>query len=298
MADHVGAASSRIDPTSGGTPFRSSSTACRPPWLSHRDGSRSRRAVWRGSRTITVDTDVGQGPSAVTFAFGSIWVANELDASVTRVDPSTGRIQATVPVGEGPASLMAAGDRLWVSSAEDGSLAAIDPGSNSVANRIPVEGSDVLPDGRRRRPVARRGPFPSGAPWGTLQVSAGVEPLSTIDPAGPDAVAWQILSITNDGLVTYRKVDGPDGVTIVPDLAAALPEVSEDGLTYRFPIRTTSRTRTVSPCAHRTSFGRSSARSSSVRRGPVLRRSSASPVASSSQRRAISRRGSRWERDR
>ena len=43
--------------------------------------------------------------------------------------------------------------------------------------------------------------------------------------------------MTNDGLVAYRKVGGPDGVTIVPDLAAALPEISEDGLTYRFAIR-------------------------------------------------------------
>ena len=34
-----------------------------------------------------------------------------------------------------------------------------------------------------------------------------------------------------------RKVGGPDGATVVPDLATALPEVSADGLTYRFVLR-------------------------------------------------------------
>ena len=242
VADHVGAALLRIDPTSGdavpveldGLP---SAVAFTPEgvWVAVAPGGVARVD---GDR-VTVDADVGQGPSAVTFAFGSIWVASELDASVTRVDPSTGRVQAAVPVGEGPTSLADAGGRLWVSSPQDGSLAAIDPASDSVVSTIPVTGeasSLATASGDLWLGV---GPSAAEHRGGTLQVSAGVEPLSTIDPAGAfaDAVAWQILSITNDGLVTYRKVGGPDGVTIVPDLAAALPEISEDGLTYRFAVR-------------------------------------------------------------
>ena len=52
-----------------------------------------------------------------------------------------------------------------------------------------------------------------------------------------DTLEGQILAITNDGLLSYDKVGGPDGATLVPDLASALPEVSTDGLTYRFPLR-------------------------------------------------------------
>ena len=52
-----------------------------------------------------------------------------------------------------------------------------------------------------------------------------------------DSDGWRILTITNDGLLAYKKVGGPDGATLVPDLASALPEVSTDGLTYRFPLR-------------------------------------------------------------
>jgi peptide/nickel transport system substrate-binding protein len=241
VADHVGAALLRIDPTSGdavpveldGLP---SAVAFTPEgvWVAVAPGGVARVD---GDR-VTFEADVGQGPSAVTFAFGSIWVASELDASVTRVDPSTGHVQAAVPVGEGPRSLANAGGKLWVSSPQGGSLVAIDPTSDSVVSTIPVTGeasSLATASGDLWLGV---GPSAAEHRGGTLQVSAGVEHLSTIDPATfAGSVGWQILSITNDGLVTYRKVGGPDGVTIVPDLAAALPEISEDGLTYRFAVR-------------------------------------------------------------
>jgi peptide/nickel transport system substrate-binding protein len=59
-----------------------------------------------------------------------------------------------------------------------------------------------------------------------------------LDPAiAWDALVWQVLTMTNDGLLAYKRVGGPDGVTLVPDLATSLPQVSEDGLTYRFPLR-------------------------------------------------------------
>ncbi|HET7482264.1 MAG TPA: ABC transporter substrate-binding protein, partial [Actinomycetota bacterium] len=38
-------------------------------------------------------------------------------------------------------------------------------------------------------------------------------------------------------LMSYRHVEGPAGADVVPDLAAAMPEVSDDGTTYSFRIR-------------------------------------------------------------
>jgi len=242
VADRVGAALLRIDPVSGnsvavevdGLP---SAVAFTPEgvWVTLAAGGVARVD---GDR-VTFDKNVGQGPSAVTYAFGSIWVANELDASVTRVEPSTGAIRAAVPVGGYPISLVGAGDRLWVSSAQDGSLAGIDPASDSVASTMPLEGEaaylaadgDDLWLGVGPSAVEHRG--------GTLHVAAGGKELSTLDPPllNADAIGWQILSMTNDGLVAYRKVGGPAGLTIVPDLASAMPEISDTGLTYRFPVR-------------------------------------------------------------
>ena len=48
---------------------------------------------------------------------------------------------------------------------------------------------------------------------------------------------WQLLSLTNDGLVTYRKVGGLAGAELVPDLATAIPEPTDGGLTYTFTLR-------------------------------------------------------------
>jgi peptide/nickel transport system substrate-binding protein len=243
VADRVGAALLRIDPTTGesasveleGLP---SAVAFTPEgvWVTLSPGGLARVDDGR----VTLDADVGQGPSAVTYAFGSIWVANELDASVTRVDPSTGNVQAAVPVGEGSTSLIGAGGRLWVASGDDGSLAGIDPGSDSVARRISVEGEAAFLAADGDDLWLSVGPSAAEHVGGTLHVSAGAERLSTLDPPllfGADPIGWQILSMTNDGLVAYRKVGGPEGLTVVPDLASALPEISEDGLTYRFAVR-------------------------------------------------------------
>src|SRR5262249_20226345 len=48
---------------------------------------------------------------------------------------------------------------------------------------------------------------------------------------------WQMLSITNDGLVGYRRTGGPAGNTLVPDLARALPVPADGGRTYTFRLR-------------------------------------------------------------
>ena len=43
--------------------------------------------------------------------------------------------------------------------------------------------------------------------------------------------------MTNDGLVSLKRVPGPDGGTVVADLATALPTVTDGGLTYAFQLR-------------------------------------------------------------
>jgi len=48
---------------------------------------------------------------------------------------------------------------------------------------------------------------------------------------------WQIYQPIYDGLVAFRKAEGMDGFTIVPDLAEALPEVTNDGKTFTFKLR-------------------------------------------------------------
>ncbi len=48
---------------------------------------------------------------------------------------------------------------------------------------------------------------------------------------------WQMYQPIYDGLVAFRKAEGMDGFTIVPDLAEVLPAVSNDGKTFTFKLR-------------------------------------------------------------
>ena len=74
---------------------------------------------------------------------------------------------------------------------------------------------------------------------GTLTLIAGLYPpdLPT-DPAVAYVLPlWDMLSVTNDGLVGYSRTGGPAGNTLVPDLATALPEPTGRGTTYTFHLR-------------------------------------------------------------
>jgi peptide/nickel transport system substrate-binding protein len=48
---------------------------------------------------------------------------------------------------------------------------------------------------------------------------------------------WSMLWISQLPLLSYKHVNGPDGATVIPALAQDLPEISEDGLTYKFKLR-------------------------------------------------------------
>jgi peptide/nickel transport system substrate-binding protein len=48
---------------------------------------------------------------------------------------------------------------------------------------------------------------------------------------------WQLLIDTHDGLVQFKRVGGPAGTQIVPDLAEKVPTPTDGGKTYTFQIR-------------------------------------------------------------
>jgi peptide/nickel transport system substrate-binding protein len=72
---------------------------------------------------------------------------------------------------------------------------------------------------------------------GTMKLQATGNPDS-LDPAiAYEVESWQNLIMTNDGLMGFKRVGGPDGATLVPDLATAIPHATDGGKTYVFHIR-------------------------------------------------------------
>ena len=243
VADAIGGELLRVDPTSRET--RAVALAGQPSGVAFtRDGvwvSVAPAGIARVDPTtlsVTLAQSVGNGPTAVLPAFSSIWVANHIDGTVSRLEPSTGRVESTISVGDGPNAFGAAAGTLWVANELDGSITAIDPATDTVERTVPVGGAAASLAAEGDRLWLAVGASAAEHRGGTLTVSSRAKPPNTLDPALVyDAALWQILTITNDGLLSYKKVGGPDGATLVPDLASALPQVSADGLTYRFPLR-------------------------------------------------------------
>jgi peptide/nickel transport system substrate-binding protein len=189
------------------------------------------------SNRVTQSTAIGNGPRGVAAGGGSVWVANGPDGTVSRYEPSSGRIRK-VTVGDAPEGVAYGDGSVWVANSLDGTVSRIDPETGSarlirVGNQptaVSPVGEDawvtVLP-GR----VSHRG--------GTLRIAAG--PNGVPYSADPKAFAgtnqWQLLSLTSDGLVTYRRAGGLAGAQLVPDLATAIPQPTDGGRTYTFQLR-------------------------------------------------------------
>lgn len=71
----------------------------------------------------------------------------------------------------------------------------------------------------------------------TLVVLSGSSPDSLDPGASYTAISWQLMFNVYDGLLTYKKLPGTPGNEIVPDLATAMPVVTDGGKTYSFTMR-------------------------------------------------------------
>ncbi|GHI22768.1 hypothetical protein Shyd_41390 [Streptomyces hydrogenans] len=78
---------------------------------------------------------------------------------------------------------------------------------------------------------------PSDRKGGTLRLVSGQD-ADSWDPARSYAGwVWNVQRLYTRTLMTYAAEPGEKGLSVVPDLAAAQPEVSADGRTYTFRLR-------------------------------------------------------------
>ncbi|HEV2711666.1 MAG TPA: YncE family protein, partial [Gaiellaceae bacterium] len=81
----------------------------------------------------------GDGPASIEVSAGSVWVANRNSNTVTRLDPQTNQVLASVPVGGMPGwHAVAPDETIFVPNNSDNTVSRIDPESNSVIQTIRV----------------------------------------------------------------------------------------------------------------------------------------------------------------
>jgi YVTN family beta-propeller protein len=81
-------------------------------------------------RRVVARITVGRGPTSVVVGAGSVWVANTGEATVSRVDPARNRVTATIRVGLAPRGLVVSRGSVWVASTASGTVWRIDPRTN------------------------------------------------------------------------------------------------------------------------------------------------------------------------
>jgi YVTN family beta-propeller protein len=86
---------------------------------------------------ITAQYPVGRAPGAVVAGGGSIWVANTLDGTISRIPRKRDQVVA-IDVGGAPHGLAFGAGSLWVADGDARSVAQINPGANKVQQRIDV----------------------------------------------------------------------------------------------------------------------------------------------------------------
>ncbi|HXJ63043.1 MAG TPA: ABC transporter substrate-binding protein [Actinomycetota bacterium] len=230
----------RIDPDTGATapplPIAANQLAFGDGTLWASDTANNRVVrIDPGNGTVTTPITVGNAPTAIAFGDGAAWVANALDGTVSRIDPDTNSV-TSVATGQGPAGIAVGAGAVWVSNDSSDTLVRIDPTSGRIRQRIPL--------GNRPQGVAISGDrvlvsvreSDAGHTGGTLSLAMNRD-FDYIDPAlAYDSSSWNLLRMTNDGLVAFNQASGLAGTQLVPDLAAFLPQPT-NGTTYTFTLR-------------------------------------------------------------
>ena len=156
---------------------------------------------------IVATYDTGLGANRVSYSNGFLWVANSDEGTVTGIDAVTGKL--TTYRFDHPVDALAAGDGVL--------LVRVRPG-RSVEDSIDALTGDVA------RFFAQKGEIWKG------------EPALDDGPA-----AFQIEFATCAKLLNYPDEPAPAGWLLQPEIAVAMPTLSDDRRTYTFTVRSAYR---------------------------------------------------------
>jgi len=115
-------------------------------WVSN--GPQNSVARMDPKSTTFVSVPVGKEPcSGLAAGFGSLWVPNCGDSTITRIGLKDAKVQATFPltIADAEGGVAVGAGSFWILTDTHGTLARIDPATNKVAAEITVAPGSVAP---------------------------------------------------------------------------------------------------------------------------------------------------------
>jgi ABC-type transport system substrate-binding protein/class 3 adenylate cyclase/streptogramin lyase/tRNA A-37 threonylcarbamoyl transferase component Bud32 len=177
--------------------------------------------------------------SDITVGGGFVWATITPDDTLWKVDVN-GSIVKTYDIGHDPSSPVFVNGAVWVPV--QGGIARVD-GATDEITRYPLAGRSgqafavgsqlYLTTGESPPPLA---PLPAGK---VATFSLAEDYIDDTDPATatPNPYRLQLEYATQAMLLNYPDAPAPEGSYLRPEVATAMPVVSNHGLTYTFRVR-------------------------------------------------------------
>jgi ABC-type transport system substrate-binding protein/tRNA A-37 threonylcarbamoyl transferase component Bud32 len=192
-----------------------------------------------GTGRVLAQRDLHVTVSDVAVGGGLVWVSVVPDGFVYGLDERDLRVRRKLAASSDPERLSFAGGRLWVANTAAGAVTSLDPRSGT-RRRLLLEGKPAA--AAYGNGIVWTGTVPEPPP---LPAASGPElrlslagDYLTLDPALSHSTHdEQLETATCANLLAYPDTNGLAGKRLRPEVAAAMPQVSPDGRTYTFRIR-------------------------------------------------------------
>jgi YVTN family beta-propeller protein len=211
-------------------------------WVADRVDNTATRIDSTGANAVTAVVPVGRAPAAIAVGAAGVWVANTGEDTISRIDPDTAAVVAKIEVGRRPTGVAVGAGGVWVANSLSGGVSRIDPETNRVTTTVEL--------GQAPQGVT----VSAGFVWVSVQAAptAPAAPVETpqrdalsvavaADPGPTDPALLDLDFVRNYAtcalLLNYPDSPAPEGASLQPEVARAPPEVSRDGRTYIFRLR-------------------------------------------------------------
>lgn len=107
-------------------------------WVASDNSAGAVSRVDPATNAVIATIPVNPGTWYLAFGYGSVWAVSSDKQSIQRIDPATNTVVKTTALGKQPGFLAAGEGAVWVQEQGDGTVVRIDPNSGDVTGRIKV----------------------------------------------------------------------------------------------------------------------------------------------------------------
>ena len=170
---------------------------------------------------------------------GSVWAPVIPDGDVFRLSEDDLSVQRPLPAGPDPQHISFGGGRLWIANAAANAVSSIEQVSGKRQElTTSAQPQTATYDAGLIWTAAAAAPKPLPPIAGqVLRISTPTDTAVDPDPMGGKPSVEQFMDATCANLLAYPDASGAAGAQLRPEIAAAMPTVSNGGRTYTFHVR-------------------------------------------------------------